>query len=67
MSLMLKGGLALGALVAFIIAVSTGSAAIAEAKKGTKVSDNPLKGEIISSTIFCVVCMCLMCILKKFL
>jgi len=64
---MLKGGLALGALVAFIIAVSTGSAAIAEAKKGTKVSDNPLKGEIISSTIFCVVCMCLMCILKKFL
>lgn len=64
---MLKGGLAVGALVAFIIAVSTGSAAIAEAKKGTKPSVNPLKGEIISFSIFCAVCLCLMCILKKIL
>ena len=65
MALMLKGGLAIAVVVSFIIAVSTGSAAIAEAKKGTKPSANPLKGEIISSVIFCCLCMCLAKILQS--
>jgi hypothetical protein len=59
-----NGILCLGIVITFIIAVSTGSAALAEVKKGTKTSANPLKGEIISFSIFCCVCMILSCILK---
>jgi xanthine/uracil permease len=57
-------GMVIGMIVTFIIAVSTGSAALAEVKKGTKPSANPLKGEIISFSVFCCVCLILMCILK---
>ena len=60
-----KGGLGIGMIVAFIIAINTGSAALAEAKKGTKVSDNPLKGEVISFSVFCAVCLILLCMIMK--
>lgn len=58
------GGIALAILVTFAIALGTGIPAIKEFKKGTKVSDNPLKGEIISFSVFCALCMCLTCVLK---
>jgi hypothetical protein len=57
--------LGISALVSLIIACSTGGAAIAEAKKGTKISDDPLKGEVISAVVFCFLCLCLTCIAKK--
>lgn len=57
-------GMAIAMLVTFIAAVSTGSAAIAEAKKGTKFMDNPLKGEWISSVVLCGVCLILLCMIR---
>ena len=65
MSMYVGAGLGIGALVSLIIACSTGGAAIAEAKKGTKISDNPLKGEVISAIVFCLLCLCLTCVAKK--
>lgn len=65
MSAYVKIGLMIGTLVACIISMSTGIAAVKEAKKGTKPSVNPLKGEIISSVVFCLVCMILAWIAKK--
>jgi hypothetical protein len=65
MSTYVAAGLGIGALVSCIIAFSTGGAAIAEYKKGTKISDNPLKGEVISAFVFCYLCMCLLFIAKK--
>ena len=65
MSMYVGAGLGIGALVSLIIACSTGGAAIAEAKKGTKISDNPLKGEVISACVFCFLCLCLTFIAKK--
>jgi hypothetical protein len=59
MSAYVKIGLMVATLVACIISMSTGIAAVKEAQKGTKPSVNPLKGEIISSVVFCVLCMCL--------
>lgn len=53
------------ALALFISAVGTGSAAIAEVKKGTKFMDAPLKGEWISSIVLCVACMCVTMIARR--
>lgn len=65
MSQYVAGCLGISACVFLIIACSTGGAAIAEAKKGTKISDNPLKGEVISASVFCFLCLCLTFIAKK--
>jgi hypothetical protein len=59
------GVLLLIALALFISAIGTGSAAIAEAKKGTKFMDAPLKGEWISSVVMCAACMCIVCVVKS--
>lgn len=58
------GGLCLGILVTFAIALGTGIPAIKELQKGTKPSDNPLKGEIVSFSIFCCMCLIMTCILR---